>query len=209
MLESLRARVLAVAQEAYGQGLMTMTSGNFSAREAESGLVAITPSGRPYGDMRAEDVVVVDPDGRVVEGDHRPSSETPLHTGLYRARADIHGIAHVHSVHANAVGALGLAVPPIVGTLWKLVGGDLKTAPWKESGTAAYAEHALRVMGEQRAVIMANHGLLAIGATVEQALEVAAYAEDGARVYLLARSIGEPGRHPRPEPGDMYAPDWW
>jgi L-ribulose-5-phosphate 4-epimerase len=209
MLEPVRARVLAVAQEAYRQGLMSMTSGNFSARDAESNLVAITPSGRPYETMLAADVVVVDLDGRVVEGVHRPSSETPLHLGIYRGRSDVDGIAHVHSVHANAVGALGLTVPPIIGTLWKFVGGDLKTAAWKESGTVAYAEHALRVMGDQRAIIMANHGLLAIGQTVEQALEVAAYAEEGARVYLLAQSIGEPGRHPRPNPGDMYAPDWW
>src|SRR5688572_1847091 len=123
MLQELRERVLAVALEAYRQGLMTMTSGNFSGRDPETGLVAITPSGRPYAAMRSEDVVVVGLDGAVIEGAHRPSSETPLHLGVYAARPDIHGIAHVHSVHANAVGALGLTVPPIVGTLWKYVGG--------------------------------------------------------------------------------------
>jgi L-ribulose-5-phosphate 4-epimerase len=209
VLQELRERVLAAALEAYRQRLMTMTSGNFSARDAETGLVAITPSGRPYAAMRAEDVVVVRLDGSVVEGAQRPSSETPLHLGVYAARPDIHGIAHVHSVHANAVGALGLTVPPIVGTLWKYVGGDLVTIPFRESGTTEYAAHALKAMGDRRAGIMANHGLLAIGETVEAALETAAYAEEGARVYLLARALGEPGRHPRPGPGYMYAPSWW
>jgi ribulose-5-phosphate 4-epimerase/fuculose-1-phosphate aldolase len=64
-------------------------------------------------------------------------------------------------------------------------------------------------MGERRAMIMANHGLLAIGETVEKALESAAYAEEGARVFLLARAHGETTTHPRPEAGMMYAPPWW
>ncbi len=208
-LPDLRARVLAAAQEAARMQLMTMTSGNFSARDPASGHVAITPSGRPYATMRPEDVIVVRLDGSVVEGEHRPSSETPLHLGVYAARPDVDGIAHVHSPHANAVGALGLAVPPIVGTLWKYVGGALETAPFMESGTAEYGAHALRVMGDRRAMIMANHGLLAIGRTVEEALETAAYAEEGARVYLLARPLGEPREHPRPSVGMMYAPSWW
>ena len=101
------------------------------------------------------------------------------------------GIAHVHSVHANAVGALGLDVPPVVGTLWRYVGGTLATATFMESGSRQYAAHALADMGDRRAMIMANHGLLAIGDTVEGALETAAYAEEGARVYLLARALGE------------------
>ena len=209
MLEDLRARVLTAAQEASRQGLMTMTSGHFSARDPASGRIAITPSGRAYGTMRTEEIVVLDADGTVVEGELRPSTETPLHRGVYAARADIHGIAHVHSVHANAAGTLGLAVPPVVGTLWRYVGGDLVTAPFRESGTVEYAAHALRAIGNRRAIIMANHGLLAVGASVEEALEVAAYAEEGARVYLLARALGEPSRHPRPAPGAMYAPPWW
>ena len=209
LLADLRERVLAAAQSAAHMQLMTMTSGNFSVRDPESGHVVITPSGRPYDTMRPEDVVVVRLDGTVVEGKHRPSSETPLHLGVYVARPDVDGIAHVHSPHANAVGALGLSVPPIVGTLWKYVGGTLETAPFMESGTAEYGAHALSVMGDRRAMIMANHGLLAIGRTVEEALETAAYAEEGARVFLLARPLGAPREHPKPSAGMMYAPSWW
>ena len=209
MLGELRSRVLTAAQEAARMGLMTMTSGNFSARDPETGLVAITPSGRPYASMTPSDIVIVDLDAKVVDGSLKPSSETPLHLGVYNHRTDVDGIAHVHSVHANAVGALGLDVPPIVGTLWKYVGGVLATATFMESGTSEYAAHALAVMGARRAMIMANHGLLAIGDTVEAALETAAYAEEGARVYLLARPLGEPSTHPRPSRGMMYAPSWW
>jgi L-fuculose-phosphate aldolase len=78
-----------------------------------------------------------------------------------------------------------------------------------ESGSREYAAHALATMKDRRAMIMANHGLLAIGDTVERALETAAYAEEGARVFLLARALGEPSAHPKPEPGMMYAPTWW
>jgi len=209
LLADLRARVLAVAQEAARLGLMTMTSGNFSARDRESGLVAITPSGRPYAKMTPADIVIVNLDGEVVDGSLKPSSETPLHLGVYNGRPAIEGIAHVHSPHANAVGVLGLDVPPIVGTLWRYVGGPLVTATFMESGTRQYASHALAAMADRRALIMANHGLLAIGDTVEAALETAAYAEEGARVFLLARPLGEPSTHPRPSRGMMYAPPWW
>ena len=208
-LGELRARVLAAAREAAAMGLMTMTSGNFSARDRDTGLIAITPSGRRYETMTAADIVLVQLDGTVVGGSLKPSSETPLHLGVYEARPDVDGIAHVHSVHANAVGSLGLAVPPVVGTLWRYVGGTLETAPFMESGSREYAAHALATMGDRRAMIMANHGLLAVGETVERALETAAYAEEGARVFLLARAHGEPTAHPRPEAGMMYAPPWW
>lgn len=209
LLADLRARVLAVAREAAAMGLMTMTSGNFSARDRESGLIAITPSGRPYGAMTPADIVLVRLDGTVADGALKPSSETPLHLGVYEARPDLDGIAHVHSVHANAVGSLGLSVPPVVGTMWRYVGGSLETAPFMESGSREYAAHALAVMGDRRAVIMANHGLLALGETVERALESIAYAEEGARVFLLARAHGEPSAHPKPSSGMMYAPPWW
>jgi L-fuculose-phosphate aldolase len=159
--------------------------------------------------MTAEDIVLVQLDGTVADGALKPSSETPLHLGVYEARPDVDGIAHVHSVHANAVGALNLAVPPVVGTLWRYVGGTLRTAPFMESGSREYAAHALATMGECRAMIMANHGLLAIGVDVERALETAAYAEEGARVFLLTLGLGEPSTHPKPEPGMMYAPPWW
>lgn len=190
-------------------GLMTMTSGNFSARDRESGLIAITPSGRSYSTMTPSDIVLVRLDGTVADGSLKPSSETPLHLGVYEARPDVDGISHVHSPHANAVGALGLSVPPVVGTLWRYVGGTLETAPFMESGSREYAAHALAVMGDRRAMIMANHGLLAVGETVEKALETAAYAEEGARVYLLARAVGVPSAHPKPSAGMMYAPSWW
>ena len=208
-LAGLRARVLTAAKEASAMGLMTLTSGNFSARDRESGLIAITPSGRRYDTMTAEDIVLVQLDGTVADGALKPSSETPLHLGVYEARPDVDGIAHIHSVHANAVGALNLAVPPVVGTLWRYVGGTLRTAPFMESGSREYAAHALATMGECRAMIMANHGLLAIGVDVERALETAAYAEEGARVFLLTLGHGEPSTHPKPEPGMMYAPPWW
>jgi len=208
-LGDLRGRVLAAAREASAMGLMTLTSGNFSARDPDSGLIAITPSGRRYETMTTADVVLVQLDGTVIDGTLKPSSETPLHLGVYEASPDVDGIAHVHSVHANAIGALGLAVPPVVGTLWRYVGGALETAPFMESGSREYAAHALKTMGDRRAMIMANHGLLAVGESVERALETAAYAEEGARVYLLARAHGEPTTHPKPEPGMMYAPPWW
>lgn len=192
MLEAQREQVVKYARLAASLRLMSWTSGNFSARDPATGLIAITPSDYPYEEMTPEDIVVVDDHGRVVEGRLQPSFETPMHAYFYRQRPDVMGVVHVEPPYVNAFGACGREIPPILISLRIAVRGSVPVAPFEESGTEAIARNALRIMGHRPAVILANHGLVTIGPSLRMALRTAVYVEEGARVYYLTHAIGTP-----------------
>src|SRR5512142_3015952 len=102
MLESLRAEILRLHLELPRNGLVTWTSGNVSGRDPQTGLVVIKPSGIRYEALTAESMVVLDPDGKLVEGRYKPSSDTSAHLYVYRHRPDVHGVVHTHSPFATA-----------------------------------------------------------------------------------------------------------
>ena len=191
LFENQRRKVMATALEAREMGLVTLTFGNFSLRDESSGLVCITPSGMDYRELTPEDIVVVDLDGRVVEGGRRPSTETPLHCLAYKKRGDVFGICHTHSVFATAWASCGLAIPAIVFELAALIGGPVECAPYRRAGTAELAEAAVEALRDRQAVLLANHGLLAVGPDLGAALVNAAVVEEGAKIACLARGIGE------------------
>lgn len=189
---SMRSRLLAVAKKMYKYGLVTQTAGNASARDPETGLLLITPSAVSYEEMTVEDIVVCRPDRYVVEGRWRPSSELPMHSAVLNGRYDIGGVVHTHSPYALAMAALGQPIPPICLEVLQS-GGPIAVAPWAIPGSPELGMAALQTLsGSSRAVLLQNHGLLATGATIEEALSVAIKAEEAARTYWLARSIGEP-----------------
>ena len=111
MLETLKERVCAANLELVRQGLVTLTWGNVSGIDRARGLVAIKPSGVPYDRLTPETIVLTDLDGRVVEGDYAPSSDTPTHVCLYRAFAQIGGVVHTHSPYATAFAQAGREIP--------------------------------------------------------------------------------------------------
>ncbi len=113
MLEELKEKVLKANLDLVKHNLVILTWGNVSAIDRESGLVVIKPSGVSYDDMKADDMVVVDLDGNVVEGDLRPSSDTPTHLALYRNFPQVGGVVHTHSTYATAWAQAGLAIPNI------------------------------------------------------------------------------------------------
>lgn len=113
MLEELKEKVFHANLELVKHGLVIFTWGNVSAIDRESGLVVIKPSGVSYDDMKAEDMVVVDLDGKVVEGRLKPSSDTPTHVVLYKAFPEIGGVVHTHSTYATAWAQAGCDIPNI------------------------------------------------------------------------------------------------
>lgn len=113
MLEKLKQEVLEANLDLVKNGLVILTWGNVSALDRESGLVVIKPSGVSYDDMKAEDMVVVDLDGNIVEGDLRPSSDTPTHLAIYRHFPEVGGVVHTHSTYATAWAQAGLPIPNI------------------------------------------------------------------------------------------------
>jgi L-ribulose-5-phosphate 4-epimerase len=189
-LEAVRAKVLEIAKKASKEGLMRLTMGNFSIRDQETGLVAITPTTRPYETMTAADICLVDINEKPVDCPFKPSYETPMHCYIYRNRPDVNGVVHTHSPYCNAFGLVGRAIPPVTVNMIDI--GTVNAAPFCSSGTEEFGQRAMAAMGQGEAVILGNHGLLAIGPDLEKAFATAVFVEDGATVYYRALSLGTP-----------------
>ena len=190
---SLRREVQATALKMVAAGLTRLSAGNVSALD-EAGHVAITPAGLPYERMQPEDVVIVDLEGRPVEGRLKPSSETPLHTALMRAMPQVRAVVHAHSIYAMTCAALGRDIPVVCVELF-LVGGPVPVAPYACPGTPRNGQVAVESFQARpglRALLLRNHGLVAIGADLEQAYQHAVNLETGAQVYYQAALLGEP-----------------
>lgn len=190
-LEPLREAVAEGGRRLLASGLVRLTEGNLSARDPASGLVAISPSGIPYGRVHAAQVALVDLAGRVVEGQARPSSELAMHLEVYRRRGDVGAVVHTHSVAATSLAVLGREVPAVHYAIAPL-GDVIRVAPYALFGTERLARLAAGTLGDSNAVLLANHGVLVAGADLEQALEHAATVEYLAELYSRAVHLGVP-----------------
>ena len=126
MLETIREELVALHAELPRHGLVVWTGGNVSARDPETGLVAIKPSGVRYEDLTAESMVVLDLDGRVVDGSHKPSSDAASHLYVYRHRPDVNGVVHTHSRYATAFAAVGRSIPVYLTAQADEFGGEIR-----------------------------------------------------------------------------------
>jgi len=187
-LRAEREAVVAYARRTETDGLTVGTSGNVSVRAGD--LVAVTPSGVPYDALSAEDVCVVDLEGRLVEGRLRPSSEVPMHTAVYRA-TDAGAVVHTHPLHATALSTLVDELPAIH-YLVALLGGPVRVAPYAPYGTDELARLGVEGLTGRSAVLLANHGATTYGDDPEQAHTRSVYLEWLCRLYVQARALGEP-----------------
>ena len=183
-----RAAVVTTAQAMERAGLAPNRSGNVSCR-FDGGLL-ITPSGVPYAEMGAADIVALDLAGVVRSGTRTPSSELPFHTAIYRARPDAGAIVHTHSPHATALACARREIPAFHYMIALAGGPSIRCAEYATFGTQALAENALRGLEGRKAVLLANHGVIAIGATLEAAYEVACEVEHLAGQYLQMLAAG-------------------
>lgn len=202
---SLRAEVARYAKKIHDSGLVRATQGNFSARDLESGLVCITPSGAEYDTLSAEDIVVVTADGGIVEGRWKPSLELPVHLAVYRRRADVGCVMHTHSIYATVFGVVYRSIPMLLAESAYCLGGEVPIAPYQESGTQEFAEMVTDYLDSGSAVIWGNHGALVAGRTVALTYSIAHALEDSARVYWLASQVGEPRPLPDGEAQRLHA----
>lgn len=172
------------------EGLTQRTSGNVSVR-VDDNRVAISPSSIPYHDIRPEDVPIVDLNGEQIDNGKSPSSETPMHTAVYRQRNDVDGIVHTHSPFATTFAALGRSIEPSH-YLIAFAGKRVEAAEYGRNGTEELAERAMESMNDRNAVLLRNHGVLAVGPSLEDAHNVASRVEYCARIDYQASLLGEP-----------------
>jgi L-fuculose-phosphate aldolase len=188
----LREEIARIARQMSTSGLVPTTSGNVSARTPE-GNVLITPSGLAYEVLEPEDVVLVTLDG-VLEGPLEPSSEVPMHTGLYRSKPHVGGVVHTHAPYATALSCLGLEIPPVHYLLAALSEeGRVPLAPYATYGTEELAGYASDALGDSHSVcLLQNHGTIAVGETVSQAYAVTEILEEMSEIYYRTKLAGEP-----------------
>jgi L-fuculose-phosphate aldolase len=189
----LREEVARVAKQLIHSGLVTGTSGNVSASTPE-GDVLMTPSGIDYGELEPNDVVLVGVAGEVLEGSLQPSTETPMHTGIYRARPEVGAVVHTHSVFATTLACLGWTIPPVHYMLTTLSeDGEIPLAPYTTYGTEQLADYAAEALGESRnACLLQNHGTITVGDSPEEAFSRTVVLEEMAEIYYRTRLAGEP-----------------
>ena len=188
-----RGEVLAAAKAIHRDGLVVATSGNVSARVRDSqrrSLMAITASSTSYEGMALGDIVVVDMEGDPVLGDAIPSVESLVHAAVYAARADVNAIVHTHSVYASALAVAGIPIPPIIDEMVAHLGDSVQVAQYGFPGTEELGEHVVAALSERNAVLLKNHGALAVGGSVDEAVRACQLLERLAHIYVVARSMG-------------------
>jgi L-ribulose-5-phosphate 4-epimerase len=193
-LAALREAVCALHRELPDNHLVAWTSGNVSARDPDTGLVVIKPSGVKYRDLRPDNLVVVDVNGAVVEGDYKPSSDTASHCAIYRQRADVRGIVHTHSRYATAFAALGRPIPCVLTAMADEFGGPIPCGGFALIGGQDIGQVVVETLAgsPSPAVLLQNHGVFTVGPSAEAAVKAAVMVEDNAAIVWLALQLGEP-----------------
>ena len=186
-----RQAVVDTAQEMSRLGLVAGYSGNVSLRLPGSPpRFAITPSQRPYHSLTWQDILVINAAGEVVLGDLPPSSERLMHLGIYGARTDAGAVVHCHPVYASVCAVAGMEVPPIVDELVVFVGGAVRVAGYAFPGTPDMGRNASLALEGRKAALLRNHGLVAMGRDLAEALEVCQLVERASHVYVVAQLLG-------------------
>lgn len=180
-------------------GLVIGTWGNLSCRIPGEDMVVISPSGMPYGSLRAADMVVLDLQGNILEGERRPSSEYLMHLEIYKERPDVGAVVHTHSIYCSAVAVARVNLPPILEDMVQMVGGEVVVAQYQSPGSIELARAAAQGLGSNNAVLLANHGVVGVGRDMEEALMTCLVLEKAAQVYILSLAVGTPHAIPPEE----------
>ena len=197
MLKILKEELVELHLELPKNNLVMWTGGNVSARDPETGLVVIKASGIRYEEMRPQHMVVVDIEGKMVEGDYKPSSDVYSHLYIYKHRADVGGVVHTHSVYATAFAAVNKPIPVVLTAIADEFGGPIPCGGFALIGDDAIGRVVVESIGKSPAVLLKNHGVFTIGRSAKSAVKAAVMTEDNARTVWLAMQIGVPDEIPQ------------
>ena len=186
-----RKAIVEYGKKMVAANLTTGSGGNLSIYNRAEGLVAIKPSGMDYFETQPEDVVVITPDGTIVEGDLQPSSEVRFHLALMQHRPDVNAVVHTHQVYATTIACMNWELPA-VHYLIGYSGNKVPLAKYAMFGTQELSDYILDAIGDFNACLMANHGLVTVGKDIRYAFTIAEELELVSRLYYQARCIGQP-----------------
>ena len=193
-----KEEIVKICNKLLSDGHVIGSAGNVSMRvkKGDEEFVLITPSNVNYKDMEPEDILIIDLDGKVIEGERNPSVEKHLHLGIYKDREDVNAIIHSHGMYSTILSTLNLSLPPIMEELVPYLGGEVLCSDYGEAGSEELADNVKASLEDRSAVILANHGSLCCGSHLEGAYTVLQYLERGAKTYYLAKLIREPNLLP-------------
>ncbi|HVJ47918.1 class II aldolase/adducin family protein [Desulfitobacterium sp.] len=188
----LKTKIIEIGREIIRTGLVAGTWGNISAWDESQAGFWITPSGMDYLSLKEEDLVLMNLQGDVLEGQRTPSSEEQLHRAIYSQRKEVKGIVHTHSIFATAHAVAQVPLPGLVEDFAMIVGGEVSVADYHRAGTEELTEAAVRALADKNGVFLANHGLVGVGRSVEEALKVCQIVEKNAQIHIMSRMLGNP-----------------
>jgi L-ribulose-5-phosphate 4-epimerase len=193
-VQQLRREIAELHRQLPRWELVVWTAGNVSARVPGRDLLVIKPSGVTYDELTPENMVVTDLDGKLVEGDHAPSSDTAAHAYVYKHMPEVGGVVHTHSTYATAWAARGEAIPCVLTMIADEFGGEIPVGPFALIGDDSIGRGLVDTLRTSRskAVLMQNHGVFTIGSNAKAAVKAAVLCEDVARTVHIARQLGEP-----------------
>jgi len=194
LLENLRREVCTLHAELPRNNLVAWTSGNVSARDPETNLVVIKPSGLKFDDLTPESMVIVDMNGNVVEGSLKPSSDTASHCYIYRNMPNVYGVVHTHSRYATAFAVVGRSIPCYTTAMGDEFGGEIPLGGFALIGGEEIGQRVVEALNGSKspACILLNHGVFSTGKNAEHAVKAAVMTEDNAAIVWLALQIGTP-----------------
>ena len=194
MLEQLKEELVQLHLELPKNNLVAWTSGNVSARDPETNLVVIKPSGIRFEHLKPENMVVVDIEGNIVEGDYKASSDTASHCYIYRNMPGVNGVVHTHSRYATAFAVVGRSIPCHTTAMGDEFGGEIPCGGFALVGGEEIGQRVVEALQDSRSpsCLLVNHGVFAVGPTAEKAVKAAIMTEDNAAIMWLAFQLGEP-----------------
>jgi len=192
----LREKIVEVSRRLYQRGLVAGAGGNVSARIPGAPYILVTPSGLCKGYLAPSDIIKVDLDGNVIEGRLKPTSETPMHTEIYKAREDVNAVVHAHPPFCTGFACAGVPMNlPIFPEVIAMI-GEVGMVEYVTPGTKELAVKVAEAAKKHEALLLANHGTITLGASLEQAYQRSEVLEDYAKVLLISRLLG--GAKPLP-----------
>ncbi|MEQ8677658.1 MAG: L-ribulose-5-phosphate 4-epimerase [Aggregatilineales bacterium] len=194
MLEQLRKQVCDLHAELPKNNLVAWTSGNISGRDPATGLVVIKPSGITFDNLTPENMVIVNIDGEIVEGDYKASSDTASHCYIYRHMPDVNGIVHTHSRYATAFAVVGKEIPCVTTAMSDEFGGAIPCGGFALIGGEEIGQVVVETLKDSRSpsCILQSHGVFATGESAKKAVKAAVMTEDNAAIVWTALQIGTP-----------------
>jgi L-ribulose-5-phosphate 4-epimerase len=192
ILEKLRAEVLKAALDLKKYGLVWMAGGTVCARDADSGMIVVTPSGLAYEDLTPADMVVTDADLNVIDGKLRPSVALNLWVKIMQLRPEIHAVVHTHSPYATSFSVANQPVPVVTETMADWFGQPVRVSKYYHVEAPEFLEAPIEALADGFAVLLGRHGPITIGETIADAMERAVTLEESAQIYVMAKVLGTP-----------------